>query len=150
MSEQPDSGSSGASRARVVLIQDRCIAVIERRRDGRYYYVLAGGAIEDGETPAAAARREAWEELGVVVQVQRLLAHILALPDDLSSHGGRICRVGFRWCNSLRCRFSPRTGGVPGHRHRRGVARGTSRSRCSELAIPECASGHGQCAAGRA
>jgi 8-oxo-dGTP pyrophosphatase MutT (NUDIX family) len=90
MSEQPDSGSSGASRARVVLIQDRCIAVIERRRDGRYYYVLAGGAIEDGETPAAAARREAWEELGVVVQVQRLLAHILALPDDLSSHGGHL------------------------------------------------------------
>jgi 8-oxo-dGTP pyrophosphatase MutT (NUDIX family) len=39
------------------------------------YYVFPGG-IEPGETPEAAAKREAWEELGVKVEIQECLATV--------------------------------------------------------------------------
>jgi 8-oxo-dGTP pyrophosphatase MutT (NUDIX family) len=43
------------------------LAVIKRLRDGLTYYVIPGGSVEDGETPADAARREGVEELGVPI-----------------------------------------------------------------------------------
>ncbi len=54
-------------RAAVVIVQDGNLALIERRRDGRTYHTFPGGGIKLGETPAEAAAREAWEELGVLV-----------------------------------------------------------------------------------
>jgi 8-oxo-dGTP pyrophosphatase MutT (NUDIX family) len=61
----------------VVLIRDRHIALIERIRPGRHYWVLPGGGIEAGESGAEAAIREAFEELGIEVAI---VAHLTARP----------------------------------------------------------------------
>ena len=61
-------------RAAVILLQDDHLALLERHRDGRHYYVFPGGHIEPGETAAQAAVREAEEELGVQVAIRRLVA----------------------------------------------------------------------------
>jgi 8-oxo-dGTP pyrophosphatase MutT (NUDIX family) len=61
-------------RARAIIVRDRAVALIERRRDGRRYYVFPGGGVEDGETPEAAAIREVREELGLLVEIDGLVA----------------------------------------------------------------------------
>jgi 8-oxo-dGTP diphosphatase len=58
----------------VVLPSECGFAAIERVRDGRTYHVLPGGGVEDGESPAEAAAREAYEELGVIVRIHGLVA----------------------------------------------------------------------------
>ena len=60
---------SEPARARVVIVQDGRVALIKRVRDGTTYYIFPGGGVEDGETPAEAAVREAYEELGVHVRL---------------------------------------------------------------------------------
>lgn len=61
-------------RAGVLLFSADGIAVIERVRDGLTYYVLPGGQVEPGESLAEAARREAFEELGVHVRIRGAVA----------------------------------------------------------------------------
>ena len=63
----------GSERARVVIVEDGCIALIKRVRGGRTYYLFPGGGIEEGETAEQAAVREAYEELGVHVRIGELL-----------------------------------------------------------------------------
>jgi 8-oxo-dGTP diphosphatase len=66
------------ARAAVVLVQGGCVALIRRERTGEPpYYLFPGGGVEEGETPAAAARREAQEELGLEVRLDGLLAVVL-------------------------------------------------------------------------
>lgn len=56
-------------RAAIILIEEEQIALIKRVRNGHTYYVFPGGGVESGETPEEAAVREAWEELGVNVEI---------------------------------------------------------------------------------
>ena len=63
-------------RARIVLIQDGAVALIERQRAGRTYYAFPGGGVDLGETPEDAVVREAREELGLTVRVRRLVATV--------------------------------------------------------------------------
>lgn len=63
-------------RGSVVLIEEGHIALIKRIRDGSMYYVFPGGGILAHETPEAAAKREAFEELGVQVEIERLFTKI--------------------------------------------------------------------------
>jgi 8-oxo-dGTP pyrophosphatase MutT (NUDIX family) len=65
--------SSEPARARVVLVEDGRLALIKRVRAGRTYYIFPGGGVEPGETPAQAAVREAHEELGVDVEIRRVV-----------------------------------------------------------------------------
>jgi 8-oxo-dGTP diphosphatase len=46
-------------RAAVLVFQGDTIALIERVRDGRRYYLFPGGQVEPGERPEDATRREA-------------------------------------------------------------------------------------------
>ena len=45
----------------------RCVLLIHRWRDGQEYFVLPGGKIEAGETPAEACLRETREETGLEI-----------------------------------------------------------------------------------
>lgn len=64
------------ARAAIILIQNDKIALIERHRLGRHYYVFPGGKIEVGESPAIAAKREALEELGLEVKIGPMVAEV--------------------------------------------------------------------------
>ncbi len=63
-------------RAGVVLVDGTSVALIRRDRVGARYYVLPGGGVEDGETDIEAATREAFEELGVEVECERVIAEV--------------------------------------------------------------------------
>jgi len=61
-------------RSAVIILENDHVALIERVRDGQTYYVFPGGTIEEGETAQTAAIREAYEELGVRVELHTLAA----------------------------------------------------------------------------
>jgi len=64
------------TRAGIILIEDNKVALIERHRAGMDYFVFPGGGVDDGETPEQGAIREAFEELGVEVAIQKKVAVI--------------------------------------------------------------------------
>jgi 8-oxo-dGTP pyrophosphatase MutT (NUDIX family) len=74
-------------RAGVVLRSAAGVAAIERVRDGMTYHVLPGGQVDPGETPAEAARREAHEELGLIVSVGGLVAMVHDRPGSVAQPG---------------------------------------------------------------
>lgn len=63
-------------RVAAILIQGDAIALIERHRLGRHYYVFPGGGVEPGENFVEALVREMEEETGLKVNVQRLIADV--------------------------------------------------------------------------
>ena len=63
-------------RAGVVLVENGKVALIERHRAGRHYYVFPGGGVDEGETTEQAAIREVEEETGLQVTLERKLAEI--------------------------------------------------------------------------
>jgi 8-oxo-dGTP diphosphatase len=63
-------------RAGVVLIENDKVALIERHRAGKHYYVFPGGGVDEGETSEQAAIREMEEETGLRVTIGRKLAEI--------------------------------------------------------------------------
>ncbi len=69
-------------RARVLLLEADRLAVIERWRAGQHYYVLPGGGVESGESPASAAAREVAEELGLLVAI----GPCVAILQDAAMH----------------------------------------------------------------
>lgn len=64
------------NRGSVVIMEDNKLCLIKRSRNNSIYYVFPGGGIEPEETPREAAKREAFEELGVTVQINECLAEI--------------------------------------------------------------------------
>ena len=63
-------------RGAVVLIEQGKVALIRREKNERVYYVFPGGKQEIGETIEQCAKREAFEELGVEVDVGELLTTV--------------------------------------------------------------------------
>jgi 8-oxo-dGTP diphosphatase len=61
-------------RGAVVVIADNCVALIKRTRGNHVYYLFPGGGVEGNETPEDAAIREAYEELGVRVRLDKTVA----------------------------------------------------------------------------
>ena len=54
---------------RVIILKDNEVLLIKRVKNDRTYYVFPGGKAEVGETPEMTAMREAYEELGVQVEL---------------------------------------------------------------------------------
>jgi 8-oxo-dGTP diphosphatase len=65
------------NRAGIVLIADNHLALIERYKQGRHYFSFPGGGVDEGETDEQAAIREAWEELGIRVEVLQKAAEVV-------------------------------------------------------------------------
>ncbi|GGA60727.1 NUDIX hydrolase [Ornithinibacillus halotolerans] len=65
-------------RGAVVIIENDKVALIKRERENSVYYVFPGGGVESekGETPIDAAKREAIEELGVEVKINKLFSEV--------------------------------------------------------------------------
>ena len=63
-------------RSAAFIIHGNEIALIKRRREGRLYYVFPGGQVEEKESPEQAVVREIEEELGLKVDVDRLLVKV--------------------------------------------------------------------------
>ena len=51
------------------MIEDDKVALIERFRNGKHYFVFPGGGADNGETPEDAAIREMEEETGLRVTI---------------------------------------------------------------------------------
>ncbi|KAA0760463.1 NUDIX domain-containing protein [Bacillus sp. SH5-2] len=64
------------NRGAAIIVQDGNIALIKRIRENETYYVFPGGGIEEGETPEEATKREAYEELGIHIEVRRLITKV--------------------------------------------------------------------------
>ena len=69
-------GTSMRTRGAVVIIENNKVALIRREKAGRTYYVFPGGQQEIGETIEQCAKREAFEELGVEVEIGKLLTQV--------------------------------------------------------------------------
>ena len=54
---------------RVIILENNAVLLIKRVKNDRTYYVFPGGRAEQGETPEMTAMREAYEELGVQVEL---------------------------------------------------------------------------------
>lgn len=67
--------------ARVLIIREGALLTFRRKRYSRKtgewieYYSIPGGGIDPGEAPEAAAARELKEEMGIAIEVRRLLVH---------------------------------------------------------------------------
>ena len=55
-------------RARAIIFFEDKIAAMYREREGRVFYALPGGGLEEGETEKAGVVREVYEEFGIVVE----------------------------------------------------------------------------------
>lgn len=63
-------------RVRAIIIASGSIALIERHRDGRHYFVFPGGGREAGEPPHDALVREIMEETGLLIEVGQEVARV--------------------------------------------------------------------------
>lgn len=64
------------NRGSAIIIESGKVAVIKRRREGQEYYVFPGGGIEEGESPEQATIPEAFEELGVHIEIKESIGTV--------------------------------------------------------------------------
>lgn len=65
------------ARSAAILIDSGNVALIERERAGKLYYLFPGGTVEEGESLEEACVREIWEELGLHVKVGQQIAEVI-------------------------------------------------------------------------
>ncbi|MCA9839215.1 MAG: NUDIX domain-containing protein [Trueperaceae bacterium] len=75
-------------RAGIILIENDSIALIKRVQGFSTFYVLPGGSVADHENTRQATIRKAKEELGVNVEISRMLAVV-----EISKRGGHWLQI---------------------------------------------------------
>lgn len=89
-------GRGPRKSARVLVIENGKLLVFLRKRHSRKtgewieYYSIPGGGIDRGEKPEQAAIRELKEEMGVVVELGGLVAHLAAKRFEHYVYTGRV------------------------------------------------------------
>ncbi len=64
-------------RSAIILVNEHDeVALIRREKENLLYYVFPGGGVEFGHTAQETAVREAFEELGVHVELEGVAAHV--------------------------------------------------------------------------
>jgi 8-oxo-dGTP pyrophosphatase MutT (NUDIX family) len=63
-------------RSAAIIEIDGKIALMKRIRNNQEYYVFPGGGMEPGETPEEAAIREIKEELGIDIEIEKLITTV--------------------------------------------------------------------------
>jgi mutator protein MutT len=81
---RPGDQDRGIESARAIIVRDGAVALIERHRAGRHYFVFPGGKLEPGETPEQALAREVEEETGLLVRATQLVAEV-TFPDRIQT-----------------------------------------------------------------
>ncbi len=62
-----------SERAAAFIIKDASVLLMHRKKNGREYYCIPGGMVEEGETPKEAAKREVKEETNLDVEIGEAL-----------------------------------------------------------------------------
>ena len=63
-------------RVSAVIINEGMVLLIHRIKNGKEYYVLPGGSVENGEDNERALRREVGEETGLDIEMEKELWQI--------------------------------------------------------------------------
>lgn len=63
-------------RYRAIIIKDGQIALMERHKKGKHFFVFPGGGKEKGETPKECCEREVFEEFGIKVEAKNMIYQI--------------------------------------------------------------------------
>ena len=75
------------STSKCLIVRGNKILMVKHRINGKEYYTLPGGRIEDGETPEQAAMRELQEECGVSGEIIRKLSEFnLSFSENMFVH----------------------------------------------------------------
>ena len=78
------------TRAVGIVINNQHVLLIQRRVEGKEYYVFPGGGVEEGEEIEDAVLRELYEETTVKASIQKLIYHFNYLDQD-SEHFFYLC-----------------------------------------------------------
>ncbi len=65
-----------------ILVKDQKILLVRHEKNGQSYYLLPGGGVEFGETAGQALTREFMEEVGLSVEVGKLVMVQDSIPPD--------------------------------------------------------------------
>lgn len=71
-----DKNTQLRDRGSAIIIESGKVAVIKRIREGQEYFVFPGGGIKEGESPEQTAIREAFEELGVYIEIKESIGTV--------------------------------------------------------------------------